>query len=225
MFRKLFTTVQQQIWLGMKVPKALGMALIVVQALLCPGLATTRSSKLSGWIQIREKGDGSMTAAGAQGGIGDGTGPAEEIGAADITDTETNVSIATGATGTDRDLGRGIGIAELDIPDRGQEAGPGEMMGEGIETIVIVRIPRTGTRTTIDAAELCWCHISPITEFGVDRQVIAYKHLYSFGICYNLHPFCRTLYSSSCPFLSPERSGMVIIFTTMLVQPVKCCVR
>ena len=135
-----------------------------------------------------------MTAAGVQG-IGDGTGPAEEIeiGTADITDNETNVSIATEATDTDRGLGRGIGVAELDIPDRGREAGLGEMMGEGTEMIVIVRIPRTGTRTTIDAGELCWCHTSPITEFGVDRQVIAYKHLYSFGIGYNLHAFGRTL--------------------------------
>lgn len=41
--------------------------------------------------------------------------------------------------------------------------------------------------------------------------------------------FCNTLllnYSSSCPTLLPAgRSGIDIIFTTMLVQPVKCCVR
>jgi hypothetical protein len=160
------------------------------------------------------------------------------IGSADIGIGRTAIEVieAIEVIDTDRDQGREIGsLTETESASvntagdaHGQEAGSGAIETETVDVTAIVLADQMMILTA-DDTEFCslgtqaqgWRWVSGMIRYTL--QALLY-FLSTLGRFYT--KFVCVAYSSSWPFLSlAGKSGMDIIFTTRLVQPVKCCVR
>ena len=213
-----------------------GMVLTGARAPLCPVQTRMISWRQWGSIHTRD-----MIADGEADGAGARTGIAGEI--VPVAGIETKIEstgtggiamsalIATGATDIGRDPAREITIAKEDGHARGLGTGTGKTKITGGEKTANIRIHAIGTQTLTIGAKSSPLFRSIFTSWvlGVYGERIAYRYsniLMLYTKVYLSVDILLFIYSSSCPVcLLAGRSGIDIIFTTILVQPVKCCVR
>jgi hypothetical protein len=160
------------------------------------------------------------------------------IGSADIGigRTGTEAIEVTEATDTDRDQGREIeSLTETETESasvstagdaHGQGARSGAIWTDTVDITTIVLADQMMILTAVDTELFRCTSIGLALSFGMIRytlQALLFFYQRSVG---SIQIFVCVAYSSSWPFFAlAGRSGMDIIFTTRLVQPVKCCVR